>query len=244
MTDPRAAYAGARLHARYSRRPVGAQWGALDASRTPQHYLDVLRAGRWLHVPEGDLATDADARERWLREAWRAACAEVAGWYDAAWTPAFRWTALLADLDALERLREGDAVPAWVQADDLLGALAQAAASERGARLADTPYAPLEPAWATPEPLLQAWHRVWLDLRPRTDVRTSRVLQELASAVAAASRLGVGARREAVEGAAHRAFRRGAGTAAAGFAYLAIAALQLERVRGGLAARAVPGAEG
>lgn len=242
MADPRHAYAGARLHARFARRPGAAQWGALDASRTAEHYLDVLRAGRWLRVPEGALATDTDARERWLRDAWRQSCAEVATWYGPARAPAFEWLAVLADLDALERLRAGAALPGWIHDDPWLGTLAQSAANARVDRLAATPYAPLHDAWASTARLLDAWrarwHALWRDAEPHT----RHVLNELEAVVVAAATLGAGARREAIELAAHRAFRRGAATAVAGVAYLAVVALQLERVRGGIAARTIAGA--
>lgn len=241
MADPRHAYAGARLHARFARRPGAAHWGALDASRTADHYLDVLRAGRWLRVPEGALATDADARERWLRDAWRQSCIEVATWYGAARAPAFEWLAVLADLDALERLRAGAALPAWIPDDPWLGTLARSAPSARGERLGATPYAPFRAAWTGTPRLLDAWRTRWRTLWRDADSRTRRVLLDLEAAVVGAAALGAGARREAIEAAAHRAFRRGAATTAAGVAYLTVVALQLERVRGAVAARAVAG---
>jgi hypothetical protein len=239
MTDPRHAYAGARLHARISRRPGNAQWGALEASRTPDHYLDVLRGGRWLRVPEGPLAREADARERWLRDAWRAACAEIGTWYGTASAPTFEWLAVLADLDALEGLRAGAALPAWIDGDAWLGPLARSIASARADRLGSTPYAPLRAAWPGTVTLLDAWYARWHALCVRAAPEARRVLAELQHAVVAASALGAGARRDAIEAAAQRAFRRGAGTIAAGVAYLTVVALQLERVRGGVAARSM-----
>jgi hypothetical protein len=241
MTDPRHAYASARLHARVSRRPGAAQWGALEASRTPDHYLDVLRAGRWLRVPEGPLARDADARERWLRDAWREACAEIGAWYGTASAPAFEWLAVLADLDALEGLRAGAALPAWIDGDPWLGPLARSIATVRADRLGSTIYAPLRAAWPGTLSLLDAWDARWRALCARAAPEARRVLAELRRAVVAASGLGAGARRDAIEAAAQRAFRRGAGTVAAGVAYLTFVALQLERVRGGVAARSVNG---
>jgi hypothetical protein len=242
MTDPRHSYAEARLHARHSRRPGTVQWGALEASRTPDHYLDVLRTGRWLHVPEGPLARDVDARERWLRDAWRDACAEVGTWYGTASAPLFEWLAVLADLDALERLRAGAALPAWIGGDRWLAPLASSTASARADRLGSTPYAPLRAAWPGAAPLLDAWYARWRALCAGAAPAARCVLAELQQAAVAASALGAGARRDAIEAAAQRAFRRGAGTVAAGIAGLVFAALQLERVRGGVAARSVAGA--
>jgi hypothetical protein len=242
MTDPRHAYANARLHARFAQRPGAGQWGALAASRTPEHYLDVLRAGHWLRVPEGALVADADARERWLRDAWRQSCAEVAAWYGPAQVPVFEWLAVLADLDALERLRTDPVPPAWTRDDARLAALAQPTPALRAEQLAATPYAPLVDAWRGGGPLVDAWRERWHALRAAADVRAQSVLLELEAAVVAASALGAGARREAIEAAAHRAFRRGAGTVAAAVAHLAVVALQLERVRGGVVARTLEGA--
>jgi hypothetical protein len=241
MTDARQAYASARLHARYARRPGAAQWGALDASRTAAHYLDALRAGRWLYVPEGALATDVDERERWLRAAWREACEEVAGWHPTAWQRAFRWLAVLPDLDPLERLRADEPVPEWIHADPRLTPLADAAADLRAARLADGPYAPLRAAWLDGRSLGVAWRDHWHSTWPTREARTRRALETLEASVIAARGLAAASRRDAIEATARRIFRRVADTPAAAVAQLALYALQLERIRGGFARRdAVP----
>jgi hypothetical protein len=239
MTEPRHAYASARVHARVARRPGAAQWGALDASRTPDHYLDVLRVSRWLRVPEGALAGDPDARERWLTDAWRQACAEVGAWYGAASAPTFEWLAVLADLEALEQLRAGATLPTQFGDHPWLGPLARSAASVRADGLVATPYAPLRIAWPRTAPLLEAWLAHWSVLCSAGAPAARRALAELRGAVAAARGLRAGARREAIETAALRALRRGEGSVAVGAAYLALVALQLERVRGGVAARAL-----
>jgi hypothetical protein len=240
MAEPRQAYANARLHARHAGLPGAAQWGALEASRTPEHYVDVLRAARWLHVPEGAHAIAVDAREFWLRSAWRVSCEEVARWHPERWRPAFLWLSVLTDLDALERIRAGEALPSWLASDERLSALVQAPVADRDACLRAGEYGVLRDAWRRPVPLVHAWLQHWHAAWPPTSARVRTELARLESAVAGAAALELPARREALEAAAARAFRRGAGTPVAGFAHLLCVALQLERVRGGLARRALP----
>jgi hypothetical protein len=224
MAEARLAYAAARVHARHSRRPGGPQWGALDASRTPQHFLAALRSGGWLRVPEAVVAADPERREHWLRQAWRDACDEVARWYPPRWRPALDWLAMLPDLESLERMRDGTPAPAGLDAD-------ARADAERSLGV----LAAADPA----ESLRDAWRRRWHALLPGdTDAR--RYILALDAAVARAATLGTTARRETLERAAQRTLRRAGTSAAAGFAWLLLVALQLERVRGGLASRSLP----
>jgi hypothetical protein len=224
MPEARLAYATARVHARHSRRPRGPQWGALDASRTPEHYLATLRTSGWLHVPEANVGADPDRRERWLRKSWRDACAEVAGWYPPRWRPALHWLAVLPDLETLERMRESVPVPVALETaapEDAARSLAELAPSGPEDRLRD------------------AWRRRWHALLPDDAIARRRILA-LETAVARAAPLGAQARREALERAAESTLRRAGTSAAAGFAWLLLVALQFERVRGGLASRSLP----
>jgi hypothetical protein len=241
MTSPRQAYAAARLHARYANRPSPAHWGALESSRTLDHYVDVLRTAGWLHVPEAAVARDVDALEEWLRETWRATCAEVAAWHPARWRAAYRWAGVLPDLATLAWLRDARAVPAWLARDTHLGPIARAPPEVRAAALAASEYAPLAPAWRERESLLEAWRAQWRATWPRADAPARRGLARFEALLqrAASDALRTRERRERLERALARTWRASAGTAAAGFCQLALRALELERVRGGFASRLV-----
>lgn len=195
MIDARLAYAAARVRARHSRRPGAVQWAVLGASRTAPHYVAALRAGGWLGVPESDVAADPDLTERWLRDAWREACDEVATWYPPAWRNAVRCLATLPDLDVPERAPAG-------------------------------------------EPRREAWLHRWHDAIP-DDPGARRGLRSLETAVRETAALSTDARREALERAAQRTLHRAGTRADAGFAYLLLVAIRLERVRGDLASRAL-----
>jgi hypothetical protein len=137
MTDARLAYAAARVHARHSRRPGAPQWGALGASRTPQHYVAALRASGWLRVPELDVAADPDRRESWLRDLWRESCEEVASWYPPHWRNAVRSLSTLPELDVPERTSVDETRrDAWLRV--WRAALPNDAASRRHLRLLES----------------------------------------------------------------------------------------------------------
>lgn len=241
MISPRQAYASARLHAVHARRASPAHWGALDASRTPEHYVDVLRAAGWLHVPEAAVARDVDALESWLRETWRRTCDEFAAWHPARWRAAYRWTGVLPDLIALDWLHDARAVPAWLARDAHLGPIASAAPDARASALEASEYAPLVRAWRARTPLLDAWRAHWHATWPATDATGRARLLRLESLVvrAAAAPLRTSERRERLLQLLLHEWRTAEGTAAAGFCQLALRALDLERVRGGFAARLV-----
>jgi hypothetical protein len=211
----------------------------LDASRTAARYLDVLRGGRWLRVPEADLAHDVDARERWLRTSWRLGCAEAARFEPPPWRAAIALAAVWPDLDALEALRGGTEVPDWVREDAWLGPLAALPASARAPALARTPYAALAGDWPRSLPLSAAWSRHWSAALPPLGRHVRASLATVCAALSRGAGLPSAARRETLEAAARRLLRTDRGSGATALAWLATLALDLERVRGGLAARDV-----
>lgn len=237
MSDARLAYATARIRARHSRRPGATQWGALEASRSADHYVAALRVGAWLRVPEADVGRDPDARERWLRRTWREACEEVAGWYPPRWRSALRWLAVLPDLDALEHLRAGGALPPWATGEAVFTAVARAD-GDYAARFDGGVLAPLTAGWRAAAPLRNTWRSHWWTTMPN-DEDARRRIAALETDVREAATLAAAPRRERLERAALRTLRRSGTGPAAGFAHLLLVALQLERVRGGLAVRSL-----
>jgi len=231
-------YACARLAARYGQRPGAAHWHRIEHARTQGALLDSAR-GTPFERFTGGLAADADAHvvEALLRRRWRALVAEVAGWMPEPWTAAVRWCALLPDLPVLAHAAGGGGRQRWMDGDPHYRDLAD------GPPPASSPFAPLAPAWAAPETLADAWHR---EFRVRVPPGAAGPLPEIERAVG--KHLAAFRSTDLADGTALRRrlgdtlaalYRRAGVSPAAAFAFLAIALLDLERLRGELLRRAV-----
>ena len=231
-------YACARLAARYGQRPRVAQWHRIEHARTQGALLDAARGTPLERLTAGlSAAADAHAVESLLRRRWRALVAEVAAWMPEPWQPAVRWCAVLPDLPVLAHAARRGTRSRWMDGDPLYRDLAAAPPS------ASSPFAPLASAWATPETLGAAWHR---EFRARVPAGDAGPLPEIERAVCrhlAAFRdtdLDDGTLlRRRLDDTLAALFRRAGFSPAAAFAFLAIALLDLERLRGELLRRAV-----
>lgn len=218
-------------------------------------------------VPAGG---DADEVELAFRQQLRTRIAEVAAWSPAVWRPAVLYTAHLVDLPALVRLLGDERPPRWIAADPVLAPYALATLAQRRAALSGSPLGALvaaiereaavphagrrpTPGWprlripTALHPLVLAWHAAWrarwpaMDAEHRTEleqvVKTIRVhLQRFPSITTDAA----AAERATLAGRLATAVRRHAARPAALFAYLALLALDLERLRGEFVTRARP----
>ena len=213
---------------------------------------------------------DADAIELAFRQQLRTRIVEVAGWSPSPWRPPLLYTRHLIDLPALLHLLADEPPPRWTTADPVLSYCALATPSQRRAALADGPLGPLvtaaqpgpetrravEPlaralrrlrAGGTLHRLLGAWETEWRRLWPRLDDEGRLLLDGVVEHVrshllrfpalpvddAAGARQALGARLAT-------AIRRSACQPASLFAYLALFAVDLERLRGEFILRARP----
>lgn len=216
-------YAQARMQARYGARPAEAQWQRLRIQPSLDGYLAAARAtplGGWL----AGIADQADSHqiELALRQRWREAVAELAGWLPGEWQAAVRWTAGLIDLPALAWLAAGETPLAWMEKDAALTA-------------------------ALPPLERQGWLAGWRQRWPAVGDDDGAALRRLAAAVEAHLErfrhlppAAAWDARRALAGEAARHFRRGAGRPAAAFAWMLLLALDLERLRADLVLRALP----
>jgi hypothetical protein len=216
------------------------------------------------------LMGDADAIELAFRQQLRTRIFEVAGWSPSPWRPSLLYTRHLVDLPALLHLLTDEPPPRWIAADPVLAPFALATLAQRRAALADGPLGPLvsaaEPgadARSPVEPiarilrrlhagvalhrLLVAWEREWRRLWPPIDEDERSALDGVVERVRShllrfpsvpvdetvAARQALGARLAT-------AVHRSASQPAALFAYLALFAIDLERLRGEFMLRARP----
>jgi len=237
-------YALARVAARQGQRVDDAAWRRLEASRDLDHYVAAVRSTA-LAVWVGSMAAEHDCHsmERALRELWRRYVKEVAGWHPRAWQAWLAWLAWLPALSLLAQLARPALTPQWLLADPVLGPIGVGTPSDRAAALACTRLAPLGPAVVGRTSLGAAWYAQWQVLQPRTDVRTEqcllmlrRAMEQHAQALQLASDSAEPLRAE-LANRLQRLFRTAADTVIASVCHLALVALDLERLRGGLARR-------
>lgn len=118
------AYCYARLSARFAALPGDGDWLRLAGARTLATFLEEARGGPLQPWIRGFSAgTDAHALERGLRAlAWDLTC-EVAAWAPPPWRAAIRWVAWIPYLPILAHLDPGAPAPPWVSRDPRLRAL-------------------------------------------------------------------------------------------------------------------------
>jgi len=241
-------YALARVAARHGQRLDDADWRRLEASRDLDHYLAAVRStafGGW--VSSFDAEQDCHAIERALRAHWRRYVDTVAAWHPQAWQAWLTWLAWLPTLSLLAQLARPDSAPVWMLADPLFGPLAPGTTADRAVALANTALAPLEPAVAGRTSPGAAWSAEWQALRPRADSRTQQSLRLLWQAMEQHERDLLHASdaaeplRNQLASRLQRLLRLAAGTVTVTVCHLALIALDLERLRGGLVRRCLFG---
>ena len=237
-------YACARIGARYGARPDAATWRRIETVRDLGAMLDAARASAlrpWTAGLAGD--SDPHSLERVLRGQWRALAAEVAAWMPEPWRRAIAWSAIVADLPALDHLRRGEAPPRWLRDDRVYEEWSDRARDDTSAA-ADT-IAALAAAPDT-DTLMHGWRDGWRRRLPRSYSREAPLLSTFvrltlghaadmrAAPPGDASPL-VQALRERLEA----LYRRAVLEPTVAFVYLALAALDLARFRGEVMRRAV-----
>lgn len=232
-------YANARLCARFGERPDELAWRSIEPIRSLPAFLDAARGlpfRRWIDaITAGATSHEIEAA---LLARRRALVAEVAQWMPRDWQAAVEWTGVLADLPVLDHRSRGGEVLAWMRDDRLYGPLCADGARPR----ASGPFLPLAAAWGRPDGLFRAWHAEWMRRLPRSD---AKLFDELARSLAS-QRMPPGtmpaettAGRSQLAARLAMLFRGATGAPAAAFIFLALSALDLERLRGELLRRVV-----
>jgi hypothetical protein len=214
------------------------------------------------------LTGDAEIIEHAFRQQLRTRIDEVASWSPDAWQSAVHYTRHLVDLPAIAHLLSDESPPRWIAADPVLSTYVHASRTDRRAALLAGPLAPIAlsiedetQARTATEPLaralrrvragppihraIAAWEREWRTRWPRVAGDLASALDDVSHAVrrhvlaftalipddTAAARQSLAARLIAL-------LHRTAAQPAALFAYLALFALDIERLRGEFVVRA------
>jgi hypothetical protein len=171
---------------------------------------------------------------------------EVASWQPEAWRDGILWLRWIAYLPALQKLARGGRAQAWMRDDAVLGPVVAGEPRERATALRRTALAPLARGFQPPHEMAAAWTRHWRQLWPphgfgsapiealiRMASRERERLAQLPDDSSSTETL------RALERRFQLGFRRHPLSPAAAVAYLGLLALDLRRVRGALATRAL-----
>lgn len=239
-------YVQARLQARHGERLSEPEWRMLEAAKTLAGFLEKTRSTSLRRfVDRLDDEMTSHAIECILRFAWRAYVAEIGSWTPPAWRRSTLWVSYVPDLVVVDRLLAGETA-IWMREDPLFGPLISADHDTRATTLQETPFFPLTAAPKENGGLGERWRAHWRTLWPRRcGAQGQPPLEKLADLVKAHVEELAAARVEESSGlyrrnlarALTRMFRNCGGTPAAAFCHLALVALDMERLRGGLVRR-------
>ena len=241
---PQWSYVQARLQARHGERLQEFDWRAIEAARSFDQYIERARASPLRRFAEHmNPRLSSHVAERTLRDTWRAYVAEVANWVPSAWRQAVIWTSYLPELPIIDAVLKGE-VPKWVQQDPPLAALIQVNV-KRSAALPKSPPDALVLSGTAEKTLVARWHSHWCALWPHLHMADRRALLKLTMTISAhVEQLDRADPRDTSAPYRHalalklvRLFRKHGGSPAAVFCHLALVALDLERLRGGLIQR-------
>jgi hypothetical protein len=225
-------YAHARLCARFGDRPDELVWRRIEMIREIDTLLETARASplaAWIaRIGPG---ASVHTMELAMRAHWRERVAAIAAWMPAAWRDSIEWCAMLVELPVLQHLARGGAAPRWLSDDPLRAALGDDRARRGPGWL-------LAAASADPGRIAAIWRAEWdrrLPARrecPELLRETVRLLAEHANAFGDPSASDGWALRRALHARLSRLFRRATLDPAAAFIFLALSALDFERLRG------------
>lgn len=240
------AYTQARVQARYAGLPLEADWRRISGTRGLGGWLEEARGGPLKHWVKGfSAASDVHDLEAGIRKLLLAEIDAVAGFVPEPWRAAVHWTRWLALLPVLERIGAGAELPAWVRRSPCIAALLDEAGAAQPARLRRAGLAALLTT-DPPQPLAQRWGLLWRARWPDSAGPGAAQLDALAARLARhldAFRRSDPARawtlRQQLRERLQTEFHRLGLAPAMPFIYLALVALDLERLRRALLDRAL-----
>lgn len=234
------AYAQARAQARHGDRLTPSRWRAVESSADLGRYIHALRGTALATAIQHFTGTAAPHTiERTLRAAWRTEVERASRWVPRGWRDSVTWAAWLPDLEAIGHLLDGRKILPWMHEDAVLNRFALEDVDERrGAIESHVGRLPERDSFDAG----QWWYEQWLERLPTADLRGTG-LDDLAhylkafrntrweSTSPSTARDETG---EAFEQQITRLLHRRAGRPVSVYCHLALTALELLRLRGGL----------
>jgi hypothetical protein len=238
------AYAQARLQARFSGLPGESDWQQLAGLRGLAAFLEEARAGAlggW--VKPFSAQSDSHDIEIGLRIAYREQVTEVAAWVPARWRDAVSWTRWLVLMPLFDHMARDMPAPDWLRRDHDLQALLDETAGVDRARLQRAGAGVLLVPGGDPvASWLAEWRRRWPDCGAACR-RGLAALEALLSRHLAAFRRSdpelAWELRRRLRAQLGLLFHRRLLEPVTGFIFLGVVALDLERLRSELVARAL-----
>jgi hypothetical protein len=252
MSAPAAfGYVQARVQARLAGLPREGDWQRLEATRSFSAFLEESRTTAlkpWVVGLSG--TSDAHDIDRGVRAIFRAEVDAAARWVPDAWRAAVRWVQWLPQLPALAQgLRAGRA-PEWMARDPFLAGLVGAQGELDRAALQAAGLGLLVEAAAEGRDLAEVWIVEWRGRCPSVRRRFRESLDRLAATLVDHQRQFLAAApdrtwplRRDLDHRLRHLFHVFLLQPAGLFAYLALVAVELERLRAALVSRALFGAE-
>lgn len=243
MTEAVLEYALTRVQARYGQRPDQWVWQQLYGIREFAAFLEAARTTvlrPWL----AGLGPESGVHdvELALRERLRGLIEELAGWMPQPWQGAVRWTVHLIDLPALAHLVRGEAPFEWMRRDASLKPYLDKDPENRRKAFLNSELAPIVLTWERGVSIRTAWLEEWRDRW--LDNASDSPLDRLVALIEAhehqfsiASPNACWMLREMLQRQFQWMFRRFPLHPIAAFVYLALTALDLERLRSELVKR-------
>jgi len=246
-------YAEARMHARFGNRPGSLAWQRLQGITQTEEFLEAAkRAGLGHWIAGIEPRTALHRVELVLRDRLRGLIRETAQWLPDDWKKPVSWTVQLVDLPALAHLARGGHPLHWMKDDTIMAAYLGAAAMAPGDAMLNAAQREqvFKAVRARTSPGVSAglkeWISLWQATWPSGSERASageivkRAESHLARFAACKSGEPAEVLREEFDRELRREFRRNAFLPGSVLAYLAMQALDFERVRALLVDRMQP----
>lgn len=248
IAPARFAYVQARVQARYAELPAEDDWQRLAGARTLGAFLEEAREGALRGWVKGFSAlSDAHDLDRGLRALWLEGVEDLVPWLPRTWRPAFDWLRWLPLLPLLAHAARRQSLPTWVARDSQLhpllgpdGVLSPPALISAGGEALLVPPDDLGGAW------LGEWRRRW----PASDrcvlvnlERLVALIQRHAGAFVQGGAEAAWPLRRELRERMRLDFHRLPLQPTAILAFLALVALDLERLRAALMQRALFGTQ-
>lgn len=226
------AYCQPRIQARFAALADTPTWHHLQAARGQSAYIEEARHTPLAHWVDGlSLASDIRHIEQGLRRRLLQIVRETRDWSPPPWQAAVSWLEWLPDLPLLHHVLKRHQLPDWIYEDSPLYPLFKDH-PDKPQTLLGTDAATVWLERADPDRLANIWLSRWRESWPRCSRRERSQLDSLIGL------LRDSAIDQALEPALRRLIRRHPLRPVIVFAWLALAALEMRRLRGDLVIRA------